>query len=984
MLVMNMGLKQKVYIGLFSVLLALLVQPLCAQSAQDTYYPLEQALKVLEERFACAFLYETQLVRAQRVSRSYIDEGKRLPNILKKITEETSLQFTAIDDGFWALQARHPYGQLYGYVYDEKGFPLVGASVFHPQSERGTSTNLLGYYELWLPAGELHLQTSYIGYQSADTSLWLPFGQKQALDFQLESSVDLSEVVVLGTTPKSLSYLAPDSPAEQVRVDESTRLPLADLAQLLQYATPSFHSTHQTLSDGTDHIDPATLRGLAPDQLIILINGQRRHTSALVNVNNTIGRGSVATDLNTIPLAAIERVEILPDGATAQYGADAIAGVINIVLKDEAAPTMVQLATGITAAGDGFQLGGSGHWQQQSQRHNWRVSWRLDSRTAVNRAGNYDGIIFGDSRDQRQDSVAAFFAQTGFRNRRVMEVGSATIRNYGFLFQHEHQASAGGEFYQFGGLNLRSGISRGFYRFPYQERKQSGLYHWGFSPEIRPQIFDASWLVGWRQQLKGWQLDVSQNVGGNQVKFIIENSNNASLGLQSPTTAYAGSLLYGQLISKADATRASKDGRKAWHLGMQWRNELFKQTDGDEWSWKNYSTTPLSASSKEGGIQVFPGFRPTHRTRNWRSSLSAYVLFNQRLSDAWRYSLALRSETWAETGTFLTGKLSMGHFWPSGMRIQAVANSGLRPPSLGQVYFSSQNLQFISEGEKLVGAEIAHLNSDHPLTMGILQQSLQPERSYNYSLRFHWPVHEQVALSLNTYWINIQDRIVLGSQLDGDDHAMLADLLATSELDKVQFFSNALRTRTLGIDVGYEQEWNLAPEKSLHLRLVGSINRTRLAQVALPTALQGLEAVVFNRQNQARLEHGQPNNKVISQLSWQSRQLSLSLQATRFGEVTFHHPADGDPDSWVLNSYTQKVESRDQVFRPKWIADAALQWRANDRLVYGLQVRNLLDTYPDEHYHSANTSDGTFRYSRYVQQFGVWGRHFLISCQLSW
>ena len=407
----------------------------------------------------------------------------------------------------------------------------------------------------------------------------------------------------------------------------------------------------------------------------------------MVNVNNTIGRGSVATDLNAIPLSAIERVEILPDGATAQYGSDAIAGVINIILKEEDAPSSVQLATGLTDAGDGFQMGGSGHWGHRSERHNWRLSWRLDSRTAVNRAGAYTGLVFGDTRDQRPDSVAAFFAQTGFAKQRVMEVGSATIRNFGFLFQHERKGVAEGEVYQFGGVNLRQGRSRGFYRFPYQERKQSGLYHWGFSPEIHPQIIDASWLVGWRRQLGAWRVDFNQNIGGNQVSFIIENSNNASLGLQSPTTAKAGSLLYGQLISKADATKVSKSGKTAWHLGLQWRNEVFKQTDGDEWSWKNYSYNGIDPPQKEGGIQVFPGYRPNHRSRNWRSSLSAYVLLNHHINEQWRYSMAIRSESWEETGTFLTGKLAISRVWPSGLRLQTVLNSGLRPPSLGQAYF---------------------------------------------------------------------------------------------------------------------------------------------------------------------------------------------------------------------------------------------------------------------------------------------------------
>ncbi|MEM1214526.1 MAG: TonB-dependent receptor plug domain-containing protein [Bacteroidota bacterium] len=976
---MRLKLHQRLFYVSLTAWLLLLTARGNAQTTAGSY-TLAEALTILETRFDCSFLYETQLVRGQTVTATLLEDYAQLPALLAELEAQTSLTFTEVETNFWVVQTEHPYGQIYGYVYDKAGEPLVGASVYHPASERGAATDLMGRYELWVPAGELHLQTSYIGFQPNDTTLWLPFGRKLNLDVHLAKSVDLVEVLVLGNTPKSLSYLAPDNPAEQVKVAETTTLPIADLAQLLQYATPSFHATHQTLSDGTDHIDPATLRGLAPDQLVVLINGHRRHTSALVNVNNTIGRGSVATDLNAIPLSAIARVEILPDGATAQYGADAIAGVINIILKDETAPASVQVASGITAAGDGLQLGVTGHWGTHNDQRSWLLSWRVDSRTGVNRAGEYTGLIFGDSRDERADSVAAFFTQTGFRDRRVMEVGSATIRNFGLLLQHERKTKVG-TLYQFGGANLRSGLSRGFYRFPYQKRKQSGLYHWGFSPEIRPTIADASWLVGWRGQAGPWQLDLSQNLGSNWVNFSIANSNNASMGLASPTTAEAGSLLYGQMISKADATRVSTDGRRAWHLGVQWRNEHFQQSDGDEWSWENYEPQPLAPDSREGGIQVFPGFRPTHRTRQWRSSLSAYALYNQHLTQRWRYSLAARSETWLETGTFLTGKLAVGHYWPSGLRIQAVLNSGLRPPSLGQLYFSSQNLQFISDGEKLVGAEIAHLNSAHPLIAGLIGQDLQPERSFNYSLRFHWPVREHSSFSFDAYRINIRDRIVLGSQLDGQDHAPLGDLLLNNELDKVQFFSNALRTQTLGVDVGYQQRWELRPKRTLNLRVVASFNRTRLVDIALPATLTGLETMVFNRQNQARLEHGQPNSKTILQLGWREHRWHFSLQATRFGQVQFQHPSDGDPANWVRNSLNDQVETRDQLFAAKWVTDLSVQWRARHGLTYSFQLRNAGNVYPDAHRHSANTSDGTFRYSRYVQQFGVWGRHFLLSCQ---
>lgn len=953
-----------------------------AQYGERTPLLLADGLELLEEKYHCSFLYETQLIRGQYFDPAWPTAYSRLEDILHRISEETSLAFTEIDDGFWAIQARHPYGQIRGYVYNDEGEPLIGASVFHPPSQRGASTDLSGYFEFWIPAGQAQLSISYIGYQTVDTLLWLPFGQQKQLAIKLKSSVDLTEVIVLGDMPYSLAYLSPNTDAEQIGQEEMGNLPLSDLGQLLQYAAPSFHSTYQTLSDGTDHIDPATLRGLGSDQLVVLINGQRRHSSALVNVNNTIGRGSVATDLNTIPLAAIDRVEILPDGATAQYGSDAIAGVINIVLKDSIAPSSIHYMNGITTAGDGFQVGLNGHWRlRQTQQGYFHLNWRIDARSSVNRSGNYNGSIFGDSRDQRPDSVAAFFAQTGFRDRRVMEVGSAAIRNYGCFIRQERKIGRLGQFYQFGGANFRTGAARGFYRFPYQQHKQSGLYPWGFSPEIHPRIIDASWLSGLRRNFGLWQVDLNQNIGINQVTFLIKNSNNASLGLQSPTSARAGSLLYNQLITKCDASRTSADKQSAWQMGIQWRNEFFRQAAGEEWSWKNYNTN--TEDQQEGGIQVFPGYRPEHTARVWRTSWSAYLLFHQYINSHWHYALALRGESWTANNSFLTGKAALTYRSDRGLKIRAALNTGLRPPSLAQAYFSSQSLQFVPQEDKLVGAEIAQLNSEHPVTRALVGGQLRAERSYNSSLQISWPFLQQGTVSLTGYRVDIKNRIVLGSQLTGQDHPLLASMLDASGLDRVQFFSNAIATTTYGLDLGLMHSW---PWKNgtLSWRLAASLNRTRLTTIELPNGLMGLETVLFNREDRARLEHGQPDSKIISQLSWTVKKWQISLQNTRFGSVTYHHPYDGSPDNWVVNNYSQQLASRDQTFRARWITDLSLRWQVRQNLSCGFHARNIFNIYPDRHQHSANTNNGVFQYSRYVQQFGVWGTHCLLSCQLSW
>lgn len=589
-----------------------------AQQEPISHYPFDMGLDAIEQQYGCAFLYEPATIRGQRFDPTWLTQFPSLGGLLKHVSKVSSLIFTEIEIGFWTIQPSHPYGRLQGVVLDDAGQPLVGASLYHADSERGASTDINGYYDFWVPAGDVTLQVSYIGFRTVDTSFWLPFGQLNTTNYTLKSSVDLVEVTVIGDTPRSLSYLAIPAVGEQLVPDGKTTAPIADLGQMLQYAVPSFHSTYQTVSDGTDHVDPPTLRGLAPDQLLVLVNGHRRHSSALINVNNTIGRGSVATDLNSIPASAIARVEILPDGTTARYGSDAIAGVINLVLKDSLATSSVRLTTGVTAQGDGLQAGLTGHWQVYANPRGFlNLSWRLDVREAVNRSGDYQGPVFGDARDTNADSLAQFFAQTGFGGQRVMMVGSAAIGNAGFWVNHEKQLGRGLLLYQFGGMNRRQGQSHGFYRFPYQQRRQSGLYPWGFSPEIHPGITDASWQAGVRTTWNKWQVDASHGVGTNQLAFQIKNSNNASMGLQSPTSVYAGGVCYGQMNSQLDVSRTGQDRKTALFLGFGWRYEWYAQHAGEEASWANYGDTTALGEAREAGVQVFPGYRPSTWS-HWR------------------------------------------------------------------------------------------------------------------------------------------------------------------------------------------------------------------------------------------------------------------------------------------------------------------------------------------------------------------------------
>ncbi|MEZ4987559.1 MAG: TonB-dependent receptor [Saprospiraceae bacterium] len=939
-------------------------------------------LASLEERYGCSFLYEPQTLRGQTLDKGWEKGCRSLTDCLERISEYSSLQFTEIETGFWAVQPNHPYGRIQGVVITSMGELLAGASVFHPTSQRGTSTDENGYFDLWLPAGEVHLQISFIGYQQVDTSFFLPFGKKMEVSYALKSSIDLQEITIRGSDAVSSAGLFPPPYQISLEKEKYQQPPTTELGQMLQYALPSFHSAYQTIADGTDHIDPAMMRGLGPDQLVVLVNGHRQHTSALLNVNNTVGRGSISTDLNTIPTAAISRVEILPNEAGVLYGSDAVAGVVNLILKDTLCPSSFHFTSSITAQGDGLTLGLGGFWQiYRLQKGFLNLSWRIDNRESVNRSGSYSGPIFGDARDSHADSIALFFNRIQMDHNRVMNVGSAAISNLGFVANMEHRIGWRSILSQVVGFNGRIGESSGFYRFPYQEQKQSGLYPWGFLPEIRPSILDGYWNVQVATQRKGWKFLFSQGTGMNSVDFQIRNSNNASMGLLSPTSFFAGRLGYGHSISQVKATLLDDTRNTSLDLGFAWRHEWYWQQEGERSSWDFYGQYTSTGFPKERGAQVFPGFRPENNVVAHRSSLASFLYWHHNLSHRWHYALSVRGENGAAWGPLFNGNATLQYSLSDAWRFQLSGGIGKRPPALAQLSFSSRVSQFVPIDGQVQGMEIAHLNQQHLLINQLLPQGLQTERSKRYSVRMSYEPQENQSLSLALFHYLIKDRIVLSSRIDEVSHPSVAPLLAAHGLSSLQFFAQAAHSATTVLEGNFRRSWKRG-QWDMDMLLTASLSRNRYISAAPSEVLANIEVPLLGREDISYLESGQPASKYIVRLHGGNGCWDFAWQATRFGAVTYLHPADGNPQNWVVNAFTNTIASRDQTFRPKWLQDVSVFWRTSPYWTLSLHLKNIFNVYPDALQHSANTSNGVFVYSRHVQQFGVWGAYGLINWEL--
>jgi iron complex outermembrane receptor protein len=559
--------------------------------------------------------------------------------------------------------------QVTGTVSDSENQPLPGVSVTIEGTSRGTSTDFNGEYTIMVELSE-NLIFSYVGYNEKK----LQMDGTKTFDVIMSAGVQLNEILVVGSRNPNRTAVDTAVPVDIIDVTELvTAGPQVNLNQILNYVAPSFTSNTQTISDGTDHIDPASLRGLGPDQVLVLINGKRRHNSSLVNVNGTFGRGSVGTDLNAIPAASIERIEVLRDGAAAQYGSDAIAGVINIVLKRSTNVLNLNVTTGANfaknandqtggvdgettnvSANYGLQLGDKGGFinftgdfdvrQDYSRMKEWEgtifnkyntverfantagydLSKLLDNDVAdVIQYGNAAGFGISPTATKSElqtllagDNTTAELTARGLeRSDFNMRVGQSSLRGGRFFANFSLPLDeAGTEFYAFSGISSRTGNSAGFYRLPNQSRTYTPAYINGFLPEINSTISDKSFSVGIKGNVSDWDVDFSNTWGKNAFMYTIGNTFNASMQNASPTFFDAGGFSFAQNTTNLDISQFFDDTMEGLNVafGAEYRLENYEIIAGELASYAQYTANgqAITLASQSPSVDFFGSGRP--------------------------------------------------------------------------------------------------------------------------------------------------------------------------------------------------------------------------------------------------------------------------------------------------------------------------------------------------------------------------------------
>ncbi|WP_345050465.1 TonB-dependent receptor [Hymenobacter glaciei] len=911
------------------------------------------------------------------------------------------------------LMAQAQKATVSGRVVGAQGEALPGSTVLERGTTNGTSTGSNGEFSLSVNPGAT-ITVQAIGY----TTQQIPLNGRTTLDVRLAAAAqDLNEVVVTGSrATEGRSNILTTAPVDVISAREIKAFAQTDVAQILSYAAPSFQSTRQTISDGTDHIDPASLRGLGPDQVLVLVNGKRRHNSALVNINGTVGRGSVGTDLNVIPTASIKRIEVLRDGAAALYGSDAIAGVINIQLKDDSTGVTASSTAGQTTQNDGsvFQadvnvgtsLGSRGFLDLsgQFQNHDYFNRGLSDTAPLIYLGGNsgqYPGGTAADTEQKRRDLKAqddALVAQRGY-DRNNLRVGSAATRNIGGFLNAGYQLGAGFEAYVSGGATYRTGKSAGFARLPNQ-LTQIDLISFpnGFLPFINTTINDQSVITGLRKTVGGFAVDASNTFGRNQVRYDISNTVNASLPQGfAQREFYAGTLTFLQNTTNLGVARKFTDLGPLATLnlafGGEYRRDQFQIEAGERNSYINggrlIGTTPTAS-----GSQVFPGYQPTDEVIRHRTNVAGYVDLESDVTEKLLVHVAGRVENYSDFGSSVSGQAAARFSIFDGLALRGSFGNGFRAPSLQQRYFTNVSTQFISG----VPNQILTVNNENPVVRngfgGAGQQGfgvapLKQENSHNYSLGLTARVARTATLTVDAYQIDITDRIVLSSSFTRTNPTV-STILGTLPVSRVQFFANAVNTRTQGIDIVANERLVLSEKSRLTLTAAANFNETVVRSFnSTSTTINNdatpgttnLQNTLFDRQQRARLENGNPRSKINLSANYNYGILGIEARTVRFGEV---QTKDADPTRSFL----------DQTYAAKWITDLTLSAQVTKQVGLLVGVNNLFDVYPDrliqnprndpnnfsvdpaQSYSSSldNTNRGRFVYN--ASQFGFQGAYY--------
>ncbi|HWJ95864.1 MAG TPA: TonB-dependent receptor [Telluria sp.] len=757
----------------------------------------------------------------------------------------------------------------------------------------------------------------------------------------------IQSVVVTGTYAKNRRTLDSQSPVDVISARELQATGSTELATVLGRLVPSVNFPRPSGADASDAVRPAQLRGLSPDQVLVLVNGKRRHTGAVINVNGTLGRGSAPVDLNAIPLTAIDHIEVLRDGAAAQYGSDAIAGVINIILKKGAKGGEVEAGFGEYQERDGKQVSLKASAGFDLGENGWvRVAAEAADRDPTNRAG----ADFRNPKEPRYGQV-------------TQRLGDPESRPKTVFVNSQYRINDNVDWYAFANYGQRYTSAAATWRTAYNGAtlRSPAIFPEGFLPLENSTSTDESVVTGLRGETAGWRWDASVNAGSSKFELDLDNTINQTLGAASPTHFYAGSLKSRQTLFNLDVARdipvAAFTGPLTVALGAEARHESYAIGAGEE------------ASYTGTGSQGFSGFRPVNAGKHSRHNESLYANFEADVTDKLAGAFAVRHERYSDFGNTTSAKASARYAVTKEFSVRGTASTGFRAPSLAQQFYTitTTNFQVINGVNTPTETGTFAVGSAAAAALGA--EPLKAEKARNLSLGVQWQPTRNFSTTLDLYRIDIDDRILFSANLALPQG--LKDTLASQGyyVGAARYFTNAIDTRTKGVDLVSTYRLPLSQGRRVDFTLSYNYNETDVQKVAAnPAVLTQNKLLLVDRQTINRTTVGSPKDKLNLSADYTVGQWNARAAVTRYGSFTV----------------PQNDASLDQVYDPQWVLDVSGSVRLGQHWKLAAGIDNLTDRYPAEITSKGNlNTNGIYRYSGFAPN-GFNGRFYYARASYSW
>ena len=830
-----------------------------------------------------------------------------------------------------------------GKVSDKSGAGLAGVNVKEKGTSKGTLTDFEGNYKISVAENAV-LQFSALNFVKVEQAV----GQNTTVDVTMldDEAAILNDVVVVGTRTAPRSNTTSALPVDVLTSRDLTSTGQLTFDKALQYKIPSFNTVQTPVNDATSLLDPYEIRNMGPSRTLVLINGKRKNMSSLVYVQTSPGRGETGADISAIPTDAIERVEVLRDGASAQYGSDAIAGVMNIILKKNTSASSATLRSGITGKGDGEMFGIALN-NGSTVGENGFVNYTVDF-SKVNLANRSTPLSAKDE--------ASFWGVTEADTQKFLNIkpdggnvnGSPETAAAKFLVNGGTDLSENSQFYYNAAYVYKKVNSFANYRAPYWRSAKAliedggmpylaSLYgngttdsYIGYVPTFVGDLNDYNATIGYKSKVNGWNTDVSLTTGGNSQNYTVENSQNRSkdaLGnfiyakdpkiYTGQTTFRPGGTKFDHYVGNIDISKVV-DEQLSIGFGSEFRSENFEIVAGDEGSYIG------------SGADSFQGNDPKNAGKFNRYNLGVYLDVALDVTKDFLINATGRYENYSDFGSATVWKISSRYkLLDDKLTFRGSVSTGFRAPSLHQIYTEKAQSTFSGSNIEVTG--IANNVSNLARTLGV--PNLTAEKSTNLTLGFGYKPTKQFSMTVDYYSINVKDRIVLGNLIDFGP-----------VIGKQAFFVNAIDSRTNGIDfvLNYKNislgSGKLSANLSGNYTLVNKVDGT----IKNPLSVSSLGQTVFNSTQNSLMFTSRPKYKYIYGVDYEVGKFMITLNNTLFGTTKFNN------NDYSSNDTDKALRTNDlrTVFLAKTVTDLGVNFNVTKKLTLSLNINNILNVKP--------------------------------------